>query len=227
MKYYQAFKADRKDSKLEPVDDETASSRAETPLIEADGNEAPESEGWKQQTFQLPSLLKDTSPDLLESCVDRGVRLLDDLKVPMMEVLAGSPEASQWIEQIDTLKKSASRTRTIIGIVGNTGAGKSSVINAMLEEERLVPTNCMRACTAVVTEISYNDSPRFEYRAEVEFISLQDWEKELNILFQDLLDSSGTVSRECTNEDTDAGIAYAKIKVSGSLISSALTANTL
>ena len=42
----------------------------------------------------------------------------------------------------------------------------------MLDEERLVPTNCMRACTAVVTEISYNDSKNdFQrYRAEIEFI---------------------------------------------------------
>ena len=31
----------------------------------------------------------------------------------------------------------------VLGVVGNTGAGKSSVINAMLDEERLVPTNCV------------------------------------------------------------------------------------
>ena len=31
-------------------------------------------------------------------------------------------------------------------------------------------------------------------------------------LFQDLLDGNGQVSRDCANEDTDAGIAYAKIK---------------
>jgi len=96
-------------------------------------------------------------------------------------------------------------------VVGNTGAGKSSVINAMLDEERLVPTNCMRACTAVVTEISYNHGD-IPYQAQVEFITPADWEKELKTLFEDLLDGDGKVSRDCSNQDTDAGIAYAKIK---------------
>jgi ABC-type glutathione transport system ATPase component len=103
---------------------------------------------------------------------------------------------------------------TIIGVVGNTGAGKSSVINAMLDEERLVPTNCMRACTAVVTELSWNASndENAKYRAEIEFIKPEDWEKELRILFEELLDGSGKVSRDATNEDSEAGVAYAKIK---------------
>lgn len=50
------------------------------------------------------------------------------------------------------------------------------------------------------------------YCAEIEFITLEDWHKELKILFQDLLDDNGNVSRECTNEDSEAGVAYAKIK---------------
>ena len=62
----------------------------------------------------------------------------------------------------------------------------------------------MRACTAVVTEISWNAEEK-PYRAQIEFISTVDWEKELKTLFQDLLDGDGKVSRDCANEDTDVG----------------------
>lgn len=96
-------------------------------------------------------------------------------------------------------------------MVGNTGAGKSSVINALVDEQRLLPTLCMRACTAVVTELSYNYE-QAPYRAEIEFIAQKDWRKELETLLHDLLDPSGAVSRQCTDEDSDAGVAYAKIK---------------
>ncbi|KAL8835488.1 MAG: hypothetical protein Q9170_003290 [Blastenia crenularia] len=165
----------------------------------------------EQKHFQLSALLGDASPQVWESSVEASVKLLDTLRAPLADKMASSPDADHWIQQIDNLKKQAVKTRTVIGVVGNTGAGKSSVINAMLDEERLVPTNCMRACTAVVTEISYNNEDE-PYCAEIEFITAEDWAKELKVLFQDLLDSDGNVSRECTNEDSDAGVAYAKIK---------------
>jgi GTPase SAR1 family protein len=94
-------------------------------------------------------------------------------------------------------------------VVGNTGAGKSSMINALLDEERLVPTNCMRACTAVVTEISYNTETEHPYRAQIEFITAEDWEMELRALFQDLFDECGEMKN--VSRDTDA-VAWAKIK---------------
>ena len=72
----------------------------------------------------------------------------------------------------------------------------------------------MRACTAVVTEMSYNDfnSEDFKYRAEVEFIQAEDWRRELNILFEEVFDENGQFVQDARNPDSLAGIAYAKIR---------------
>ena len=69
------------------------------------------------------------------------------------------------------------------------------------------PTNTMRACTAVVTEISWNTADR-AYRAEIEFISIEDWKKELTVLFKDLLDHEGQVSRDISTEDSGAALGF-------------------
>ena len=162
------------------------------------------------QLFNIRDLFAVATPEELEKGTDAGVQLLDRIRNTLSSQ-EGSQDITQWIQNINNVAKQAERSKTVVGVVGNTGAGKSSVINAILEEERLVPTNCMRACTAVVTEISYNfeETP---YRAEIEFITVESWKNELNVLFQDLLDGNGSVSRESANEDTEAGVAYAKIK---------------
>lgn len=90
------------------------------------------------QSFQLQSLTADASLEVLEASVEKGVEFLNSLHERLINRAESSNDATQWIQQIDILKKQATKTRTIIGVVGNTGAGKSSVINAMLEEERLV-----------------------------------------------------------------------------------------
>ncbi|KAI0600034.1 Dynamin family-domain-containing protein [Biscogniauxia sp. FL1348] len=164
------------------------------------------------ETSYLERLVDNTVPEVLEEGVAVGLRLLDRL----VEALDSHPcpDADAWLTSIREIRERAKPTRTVVGVVGNTGAGKSSVINALLDEERLLPTNCIRACTASPTEISYNysEDPGERYRAEIEFISTQDWVRELEILFSDLLDSNGEVSRESSNNDSDAGIAYAKLK---------------
>ena len=53
-----------------------------------------------QKTFQLQTLLKDASPQMLEASVEQGVKLLDRLKGTMLEKLPNSVDAEQWIQQI-------------------------------------------------------------------------------------------------------------------------------
>ncbi|KAK4192432.1 hypothetical protein QBC35DRAFT_483760 [Podospora australis] len=163
----------------------------------------------------LQRLVAEGSPAQLDRGVAIGVKVLESLKPPLQDVVQlGTTQAGQWRKSFADLEALAKPVKTIVGVVGNTGAGKSSVISAVLDEERLLPTNCMRACTASPTEISYNHSvdPSERYRAEVEFITHDDWVKDLKALFTGLLDGSGQVSRDCSNEDTEAGVAYAKIK---------------
>ncbi|KAI1134964.1 hypothetical protein F5Y05DRAFT_421688 [Hypoxylon sp. FL0543] len=163
-------------------------------------------------TDNLERLVAENVPEVLESAVKIGVDLLNQLNATLVAYNVLDVEA--FCKSIDQLKLQAKPFRTVVGVVGNTGAGKSSVINALLDEERLLPTNCLRACTASPTEVSYNDSddPTELYRAEVEFITADEWLKELEVLFSDLLDGSGKVSRDCANADSEAGIAYAKLK---------------
>lgn len=166
----------------------------------------------KSPEFKVQDLMAGASLEQLETFVARAVKWLDCLRNPLQKHGDESTDATQWLTAIDRIKGYAARTKTVIGVVGNTGAGKSSVINAMLDEEQLLPTNTMRACTAVVTEISYNHEEGRNYRAEVEFIDEASWHAELKILFSDLVDEDGKVVRDCGAPDSDAGIAYAKIK---------------
>jgi predicted GTPase len=65
------------------------------------------------------------------------MRVLDGIKAPLEAVAQlSTTQASQWLKSIGDLEALAKPTRTIVGVVGNTGAGKSSVISAVLDEER-------------------------------------------------------------------------------------------
>jgi GTPase SAR1 family protein len=197
------------------VNDSHPSSSAYVPHLVPNvfsGGDVAESQPMSSQP-SLQRLLQSSSPERLEAAVRKGIAVLSEIE-ESLHSLSRDAEAQKWLEQIDSVRDLAKRTRTVIGVVGNTGAGKSSVINAVLQEERLVPTNCMRACTAVVTEMSYNDSNNesARYRAEIEFIQPEDWRRELKVLFQEVFDSVSGMSKEVNNPDSIAGVAYAKMR---------------
>ncbi|TID02590.1 Nuclear GTPase SLIP-GC [Colletotrichum higginsianum] len=70
----------------------------------------------------------------------------------------------------------------------------------------------MRACTAVATELSYNheDDEENPYRAEVEFISRDEWSREVSVLLRDLV-ADEDMKMDDMDPNSDAARALAKI----------------
>ena len=59
--------------------------------------------------------------------------------------------------------------KTVIAVVGDTGAGKSSLMNALLDHRSVLPTSGIRACTAVVVEVIQNNNSDM-LEADIEFL---------------------------------------------------------
>ena len=52
-----------------------------------------------------------------------------------------------WLDDLERAAGRVAPAKSTVVVVGDTGAGKSSLLNALLDETSLLPTNGMRACT--------------------------------------------------------------------------------
>ena len=86
----------------------------------------------------LENLIATEDSDFLELGVKTALEVLDSLKAPLRAASASQTEAPEWLQKIENCEKEYQPPRTVIGVIGNTGAGKSSILNAVLDEERYV-----------------------------------------------------------------------------------------
>ncbi|KAJ3785098.1 hypothetical protein GGU10DRAFT_428153 [Lentinula aff. detonsa] len=135
------------------------------------------------------------------------MEMVNCLKVYMSKLTLGSKlRQDVWNRDLANLQ-TQSTPKTLIAVCGATGAGKSSILNALLEDN-IVPTSGMRACTAVVTEIAHHNKHTID--ADVSFLSVSEWKQELSILQSDLIEEDGTLKR--THDlKSDAGVAWQKV----------------
>ena len=109
------------------------------------------------------------------------------------------------------MEKESTLPQTVIAVVGDTGSGKSSLLNALLEHGNVLPTSGMRACTAVVVRVFSNESSD-AFEADVEFLAEKEWIDELAVLLKELTGRSGKVRTQQPDPDTEAAVAWNKIR---------------
>ncbi|KAH9482911.1 Nuclear GTPase SLIP-GC [Psilocybe cubensis] len=142
-----------------------------------------------------------------ENALKDGLGMVQTMKKALKHLEFGSKLREEvWKREIMNLEGQGT-PKTLIAVCGATGAGKSSILNAILDDN-IVPTSGMRACTAVVTELAYHEKSTID--ADISFLSEVEWRDELKVLLHDLVDEDGNIKRS-TDLKSDAGIAWQKV----------------
>ena len=150
-------------------------------------------------------------------CNDQLRRALQILQDPR-SVLLCPPSVRKDISAEITKVLQQAPPYVIIGLLGGTGVGKSSLLNALLNEGSILPTSGSRGCTAAVIELRFNrellecQDQATVYKGVIEFISLDDWKVELGLLIEECCDdATEKVSSRVRKENEEAASAWAKI----------------
>ena len=78
-----------------------------------------------------------------------------------------------WSQELQTIERLANEpSRVRVALIGTTGAGKSTFLNAVLRHE-VLPVGVMHPCTAFVTTVSYEAGPG--YRLTVRYATREEW----------------------------------------------------
>lgn len=111
------------------------------------------------------------------------VAWLEDRVVPVAS--ASYPlELASWQRELEQIRGLVDRPAQVrIALIGTTGAGKSSFLNAVLGQE-VLPIGVMEPCTAFVTAVTVSQDSK--YHATVEFCSRDEWERDLAALLSSL-----------------------------------------
>ncbi|XP_019211771.1 nuclear GTPase SLIP-GC [Oreochromis niloticus] len=124
------------------------------------------------------------SPKRQDNCAagsQSETEILSDVKDIMRRVserIHGRDKLSTFLK--DKIKDLETEKRHLVGVFGKTGAGKSSLINAIIKKRRLLPSGSVSACTSVIIKVEATSGSKYE--AHIEFITKEDWENEVQSL---------------------------------------------
>ncbi|TDZ28184.1 Nuclear GTPase SLIP-GC [Colletotrichum trifolii] len=141
-----------------------------------------------------------------EGVRDDGVSRLNKIWSIIDNCSGGSAQddAKFWKNSLDTLKGDLQSREILVGILGETGLGKSSLLNALLGVQ-LVPTNQSEACTAAVCIYGWSTETDEQKRFSAK-ITFKSWEcvaEELNVLKAEIKNRFEDMDDESFGEEED------------------------
>ncbi|MEQ2201310.1 hypothetical protein XENOCAPTIV_010599, partial [Xenoophorus captivus] len=139
------------------------------------------------------------------SSAETEARIFNDVKNKMGKILAILNNQNDT--NLNTFLKTKIRNletekKELVGVFGKTGAGKTSLINAVIEEKELLPSGNTKACTSVMIKVEANRHNEI-YEAVVEFISPEEWEDEMGSLLRTIEKGDQEMDNNDDDDDND------------------------
>ncbi|KAF7547947.1 hypothetical protein G7046_g8848 [Stylonectria norvegica] len=142
-------------------------------------SEAAENAGMESDAVLREELVVKTEPDQHDTAISLPK---DTSTVRLPQTATTTPQApkkakprkgylQQWVESISDLVEKHRNFEILVGVAGSTGAGKSSLLSAVLGTHEIFPSGQQEAATAVSCKVSWNrdDRPGYENRADIHF----------------------------------------------------------
>ncbi|XP_076786945.1 nuclear GTPase SLIP-GC isoform X1 [Arvicanthis niloticus] len=98
-----------------------------------------------------------------------------------------------------------------VGLLGITGAGKSSLINALIQQAMFLPVSGESVCTSCIVQVSSGCCEQYE--AKIHLLSDQEWKAELKDLTKLLHRAEQSQEEEADTWDRDGAAAEAARKL--------------
>ncbi|OHE92803.1 hypothetical protein CORC01_11881 [Colletotrichum orchidophilum] len=146
-----------------------------------------------------------------EKARDVGLALLQEIPKVLQPISNRNhkQDVKDWETNLQNLKRTSQSREILVGIQGETGLGKSSLLNELLRCD-IVPTSQEEACTAAACIYRYNHEVggNKRYMARITFKSWATVEAELDGLKEELLDSDNHHEAQDDDPDYDGGYNY-------------------
>ncbi|KAK1469699.1 hypothetical protein CMEL01_01466 [Colletotrichum melonis] len=146
-----------------------------------------------------------------EKVRDFGLGVLQNIPKVLQSISNSShkQDVKDWETNLQNLKRTSQSREILVGVQGETGLGKSSLLNELLQNE-IAPTSQEEACTAAVCIYAYNHEmgEKKRYMAKITFKSWSAVEAELDGLKGDLADPDNHHEAQGDEPDPDGAWTY-------------------